>query len=94
LDFLGLCFFAFLGGSGGGSGLGFTVALFSLGAIREILGSGTLFGLPLFHEGFQPWIVMILPSGGFFTLAGWLLVFNALAQRRARAPASAVEAVR
>jgi electron transport complex protein RnfE len=77
-----------------GMGLGFTVALFSLGAIREMLGSGTLFGLPLFHEGFQPWIVMILPSGGFFTLAGWLLVFNALAQRRARAAASAVEAVR
>jgi len=33
--------------------------------------------------------VMILPSGGFFTLAGWLLLFNALAERRARlAPAA------
>jgi hypothetical protein len=29
---------------------------------------------------------MILPSGGFFTLAGWLLLINALRQRRAGAP--------
>jgi electron transport complex protein RnfE len=77
-----------------GMGLGFTVALFSLGAVREILGSGTFFGFPLFHEGFQPWIVMILPSGGFFTLAGWLLVFNVRAQRRERAAVAAAEALR
>jgi electron transport complex protein RnfE len=77
-----------------GMGLGFTLALFSLGAIREILGNGTFFGLPLFHENFQPWIVMILPSGGFFTLAGWLLVFNVRAQRRERAAALDAEAVR
>ena len=77
-----------------GMGLGFTVALFSLGAVREVLGSGSFFGLPLFHEGFQPWIVMILPSGGFFTLAGWLLVFNVRAQRRERAAAAAAEALR
>ena len=76
-----------------GMGAGFTIALFSLGAVREILGSGTLFGMPLFHEGFQPWIVMILPSGGFFTLAAWLLVFNAVAARRART-AEALEAPR
>jgi len=67
-----------------GMGAGFTVALFSLGAVREILGSGTLFGVALFHTGFQPWVVMILPSGGFFTLAGWLLLFNWLQQRRER----------
>jgi len=59
-----------------GMGVGFTLALLSLGAVREILGSGTLFGVPLFHEQFQGWVVMILPSGGFFTLAGWLLAFN------------------
>jgi electron transport complex protein RnfE len=75
-----------------GMGVGFSAALFSLGAVREILGSGTLFGVPLFHEGFQPWVVMILPSGGFFTLAGWLLVFNTLAERRARQAAAAAEA--
>jgi len=65
-----------------GMGLGFVFALFCLGAVREILGSGSLFGVHLFHEGFQDWVVMILPSGGFFTLAGWLLLFNWLRQRR------------
>lgn len=77
-----------------GMGAGFSAALFSLGAVREILGSGSLFGIPLFHEGFQPWVVMILPSGGFFTLAGWLLLFNWWRERSARgAIAEEAEAV-
>jgi len=76
-----------------GMGAGFTLALLCLGAVREVLGSGTLFGVSLFHAGFQPWVVMILPSGGFFTLAGWLLVFNWLAQRREQMRALAAEAV-
>lgn len=59
-----------------GMGLGFTFALFCLGAVRELLGSGTLFQFPIFPENFQEWIVMILPAGGFFTLAFWLLLFN------------------
>jgi electron transport complex protein RnfE len=67
-----------------GMGLGFTFALFCLGSVREILGAGSLFGIDLFHAGFQDWVVMILPSGGFFTLAGWLLVFNAYGRRKAR----------
>jgi len=77
-----------------GMGLGFTFALFCLGGVREILGSGSLFGVSLFHEGFQPWVVMILPSGGFFTLGGWLLCFNWLAERkrRSRAPLTTAEA--
>jgi electron transport complex protein RnfE len=75
-----------------GMGAGFTFALFSLGAVREILGNGTLFGIPLFHEGFQPWVVMILPSGGFFTLAGWLLIFNAVRERRERRQRPAADA--
>ena len=53
--------------------------------MREILGSGSLFGVKLFHDGFQDWVVMVLPSGGFFTLGGWLLLFNWLKQRKARA---------
>ena len=68
-----------------GMGLGFTFALLCLGGVREILGSGSLFGLSLFAAGFKPWIVMILPSGGFFTLGLWLLLFNRLkAQRQQR----------
>jgi len=67
-----------------GMGLGFLFALLCLGAVREILGSGSLFDINLFHAGFQKWVVMILPSGGFFTLAGWLLLFNWMKQRRTR----------
>jgi electron transport complex protein RnfE len=64
-----------------GMGIGFAFALLCLGGVREILGNGSFFGINLFHDGFQPWVVMILPSGGFFTLAAWLLLFNRLGQR-------------
>lgn len=58
-----------------GMGIGFTLGLLALGGVREILGNGTLFGLRLFGEHFQPWVVMVLPPGGFFVLGGWLLLF-------------------
>jgi len=77
-----------------GMGAGFTLALLSLGAVREILGAGTLFGLPLLPERFEPWVIMLLPSGGFFTLAGWLLVIAAFERRRAAAAARAAGAAR
>ncbi len=65
-----------------GMGVGFTFALFCLGAVRELLGNGSIFNYAIFSEGFQPWIVMILPAGGFFTLAIWLLIFNAAKEKR------------
>jgi electron transport complex protein RnfE len=67
-----------------GMGAGFTFALFCLGAVREILGNGSFFGISLFPENFQEWIVMILPAGGFFTLAIWLLIFNAFKEKRVK----------
>ena len=67
-----------------GMGLGFAFALLCLGTVREILGAGTIFGIALFHDTYQPWVVMVLPSGGFFTLAGWLLLFNGVANRAKR----------
>jgi electron transport complex protein RnfE len=65
-----------------GMGGGFTFALLCLGSVREILGSGTLFAIPLFPERFEPWVVMVLPGGGFFTLAAWLLLINHVKERR------------
>lgn len=65
-----------------GMSLGFTIALLSIGIIREILGNGSLFGLALFGSSFEPWVVMILPPGGFFTLGFLLLFFNWYVQRR------------
>ena len=68
--------------NGLGQGAGFTFALLCLGAVREILGAGSLFGFALFGENFQPWVVMILPPGGFFVLGAWLLLFNWMSQRK------------
>jgi electron transport complex protein RnfE len=67
-----------------GVGLGFTLGLLMLGSVREILGAGMLFGLPLFGEHFQPWVVMLLPPGGFFVLGTWLLVINWSRERGAK----------
>ncbi len=65
-----------------GMGAGFTAALLTIGVVREILGSGSLFGIGLFPDGFQTWTVMVLPSGGFLAMAMWLLVVNWLRNRQ------------
>jgi len=75
-----------------GMGSGFTLALFMLGATREVLGNGSLFGVHLFGSHFEPWVIMILPPGGFFTLAMLLLVFNALGERRKKLAQAATAA--
>ncbi len=67
-----------------GMGTGFTLALFTLGAIREILGAGSLFGVDLFGPSFEPWVVMILPPGGFIVLSLMLLAFNFINARAGR----------
>ncbi len=65
-----------------GMSLGFTFAMLCIGIPREVLGSGSLFNIPLFGESFEPWVVMILPPGGFFMLGFLLLGFNWYAQRK------------
>jgi electron transport complex protein RnfE len=68
-----------------GMGVGFTFALLCLGVVREVLGSGTIFGADLFGPSFQPWAVFVLPPGGFFVLAFWLFLFSVVRRRRALA---------
>lgn len=75
-----------------GMGVGFTVALLWIGVVREILGSGSLFGVALFPDTFQTWTVMVLPSGGFFAMAMWLLLVNWVNERAAEAEKRAQEA--
>jgi electron transport complex protein RnfE len=65
-----------------GMASGFLIALFTLGAVRELLGDGALFGVNLFGPDFEPWIIMILPPGGFLTLGLILLFFNWFAVRK------------
>jgi electron transport complex protein RnfE len=74
-----------------GMGLGFTLSLLMIGGVREILGAGAFFGFSLFGPNFQPWVVMVLPPGGFFVMAGWLLVFS-IVRRRAQMRVAAEEA--
>jgi Na+-translocating ferredoxin:NAD+ oxidoreductase subunit E len=57
-------------------GLGFMVPLVVLGAIREILGNGTLLGFTLFGEGYIPMVTMILPAGAFLVLGFMTAFFN------------------
>ncbi|MES9843657.1 MAG: electron transport complex subunit RsxE [Candidatus Sedimenticola sp. 6PFRAG5] len=65
-----------------GMGAGFTIALLCLGTVRELLGAGTILGVQIFSANFEPWVVMILPPGGFFVLGAWLLLFEYLKQRK------------
>ncbi|MEA1996664.1 MAG: electron transport complex subunit E [Gemmatimonadota bacterium] len=65
-----------------GMGLGFTLALCLLGAVREILGSGMIAGLPVMPPGFLPVLIMILPPGGFLAYGLLLAAFNYIDSRR------------
>ncbi len=67
-----------------GMGAGFTIALLCLGTVRELLGAGTILGVQIFSANFEPWVVMILPPGGFFVLGAWLLLFEWLKQKKAQ----------
>ena len=66
-----------------GMGLGFTLILTMMGTIREVLGSGSFLGVPLFGPRFEPWVIMVLPPGGFLTL-GWILLAMAWWRERRR----------
>ena len=57
-----------------GMGLGFTAALSVISAFRELLGSGSLLGFKVLGPHFEPWVIMIMPPGGFLTL-GLLFLF-------------------
>lgn len=65
-----------------GTGIGFIIALLLLGALREVLGYGTFFGVPIFGNNYEPWIVFILPPGGFFTIGFILLALNGWEKRK------------
>ncbi|MDZ5724132.1 electron transport complex subunit E [Acetobacterium sp. K1/6] len=55
-----------------GMGTGFTLALLLIGCIRELLGAGSIFGVPVIGDWYDPALIMILPAGGFI-LIGYLV---------------------
>lgn len=65
-----------------GMGLGFTWALTVIGAIRELLGSGTVFGLKVVADGATTIGVMSLPPGAFITLGILMGIMNMISARQ------------
>ena len=65
-----------------GMGVGFTAAMLAMGIIRELLGAGTVFGLPVL-SGF----IFLLPPGGFFVF-GMLIALAGKLSKEGKAPAS------
>ena len=63
-----------------GMGLGFLLALVAIAAFRELLGAGTLLGLRVLAA--KPLLFFALPAGGFFTIALFMALFNAIERRR------------
>ncbi|MBQ8557069.1 MAG: electron transport complex subunit E [Clostridia bacterium] len=61
-----------------GMGMGFTFAITLLSVIREMLGNGTFFGMPVMPESYQPMGIMLNVPGGFVTLGLLLALVNGL----------------
>ncbi|MBC8183490.1 electron transport complex subunit E [candidate division KSB1 bacterium] len=68
-----------------GMGIGFTFALAIIAVVRELLGDGKLWGIPMFGSGFEPVLLLILPPGAFLTLGMFLGLFNWLDTKRSAA---------
>ena len=68
---------------GFGMGLGYALAITILGSLREILGAGTLFGISLFPESFQPAAIFVAAPGAFILLGILIGIFRTLQKRAA-----------
>jgi electron transport complex protein RnfE len=68
---------------GVGMGIGFTLALFLMGSIRELLGSGTWMGIVLTAEVIEPMTIFMLAPGGFFVFGCLVALINKLSNGRA-----------
>ena len=66
-----------------GMGIGFTLALTVIGLIRELLGSGTFFGLAVAGASHTPMMIFMLAPGGFFVLAIIIATINWLTKGQA-----------
>ena len=64
-------------------GLGFTIALTCIGAVRELLGSGAVFGFQVMPEAYEPITIFVMAPGAFFVLS----ILTAL-QNRFKAPSA------
>lgn len=65
-----------------GMGIGFTLALFLMGSIREIIGAGQWMGISIPVLSDNPMLLFIMPAGGFFTLGMIIAVVDRLANKK------------
>ncbi len=67
-----------------GQALGFGLALSSIAAVREILGTGMFFGIQVLPSAWPDWVIMVLPPGAFITLGFLLGFFNWIGTLKSR----------
>lgn len=65
---------------GFGMGCGFAGAMVLIGVIRELFGSGTVFGMTVFGAAYNPALIMILPPGGFILIGLLIGLFNLMGE--------------
>ena len=65
-----------------GMGLGFTGALTIIGAVRELLGNGTILGFSIFGGAYNPALIFILPPGAFLVLGTIIAVINMIGDKK------------
>lgn len=66
-----------------GQGLGYTAAIVVLGSLRELIGSGSIFGIAVFGESFKPAAIFVAPPGAFIILGILIALFNTALKKRA-----------
>ncbi|MCL1795371.1 MAG: electron transport complex subunit RsxE [Clostridia bacterium] len=78
-----------------GAGLGYTLALLCVSAFREVVGSGTFLGIPLFGDRFEPMLLFVMAPGAFIALGILIGLANLLTERsKARVSARSASAKR
>ena len=86
--FLGLCIFFGISknfSASVGMGCGFTLAMLIISVIRELLGAGTILGVPVFGASYQPMLMMVLPPGAFILIGYLVAATKTWNKRRERA---------
>lgn len=64
-----------------GMGLGFTLSITLIAIVREVIGAGSIFGVQILPESYQPMLLMIMPAGGFITFGLLLGIINTFVLR-------------
>lgn len=65
-----------------GMGLGYTLVATLMGILREIIGSGSIFGVSLFGPNFEPAIIFVMPPGAFIILGILMGIFNNIRRKK------------